>query len=253
MGGTGSGYVATCQRLWLQACVVDAESGRSAAALASLRDEVLDSYLSLLLCEYEGISATAEKRSEGEAIDITVTHASVPVPVPILVEAKIRKTPAKRREAADQARARLTNSPRALAFALCYPPALKDTSIDSGKTKQALAKCMLSFAPVQRVGRAPAWHKGSVGDLVESLRNADLSRQRVGDVIEYTCSRGGGIIARQRLGYGPRNRSGPPEINSCGSPPRPLIASLILSNAAFFITARDWCPPLPAFRPWNQR
>ena len=200
--------------------------------MASLREEVLNSYLSLLLCEYEGISATAEKRSKGEAIDITVTHASAPVPVPILVEAKIGKTPAKRREAAEQARSRLTNSPRALAFALCYPVTLKDTSIDSIRTKQALADCTLAFAPVQRVGRAPAWHEGSVGDLADSLRNADLSRQRVGDVIEYTVRAAAESLLDSGSATALATALALPKSTAADIRIAPLIASLILSNAA---------------------
>ena len=200
--------------------------------MAALREEVLNSYLSLLLCEYDGISATAERRSASEAIDITVTHANVPSPVPILVEAKIGKTPAKRRQAADQARSRLTNSPRALAFALCYPATLKDTSIDSESTKQALASCNLIFAPVQRIRRPPAWHKGTVADLADSLRNADLSRQRVGDVLEYTIRE----AAESLFEYGTARLLATalalPKSTEADLRAAPLIASLILSNAA---------------------
>ena len=200
--------------------------------MAALREEVLNSYLSLLLCEYDGISAIAERRSAGEAIDITVTHENVPAPVPILVEAKIGKTPAKRRQAADQARSRLTNSPRALAFALCYPAVLKDMSSDSVQTKHALASCTLVFAPVPRVGGPPAWHQGTVADLADSLRNADLSRQRVGDVIEYTVREAAGSLFECGSAASLATALALPKSTEADLTAAPLIASLILSNAA---------------------
>ena len=59
--------------------------------MAHLREEVLNSYLGLLLDHYDGISATTEMRTPRHAIDITVTHSSVPDPVPILIEAKNRR------------------------------------------------------------------------------------------------------------------------------------------------------------------
>ena len=74
--------------------------------MAHLREETLNTYLALLLDNYEGIEATAERRSSTEAIDITVVHGTAVAPIPILVEAKIGDTPAKRREAVRQARSR---------------------------------------------------------------------------------------------------------------------------------------------------
>ena len=200
--------------------------------MAVLREEVLNSYLSLLLCEYDRISSTAERRSASEAIDITVIHEEVPAPVPILVEAKIGKTPAKRRAAAEQARSRLTNSPRSLAFAICYPAALKDTSLDSVRTKNALAKCRLAFAPVQRVERTPTWHEGSVADLADSLRNADLSRKRVGDAIEYSVREAAKSLFESGAAPILANALALPKSTAADLRTAPLIGSLILSNAA---------------------
>ena len=192
----------------------------------------MNSYLSLLLCEYDGISATAERRSGSEAIDITVTHASVPAPIPILVEAKIGKTPAKRRQAADQARSRLTHTPRALAFALCYPAALKDTSTDSATTKRTLSGATLAFAPVYRIGREWAWKEGSVADLADSLRNADLSRQRVADVIEHTVREAAASLLESGSAPLLATALALPKSTDADLRTAPLVASLILSNAA---------------------
>ena len=82
--------------------------------MAHIREETLNTYLALLLDSYEGITATAEKRSSIEAIDITVVHGTAVAPIPILVEAKIGDTPSKRREAVRQARSRLAAAPRRL-------------------------------------------------------------------------------------------------------------------------------------------
>ena len=57
--------------------------------MAHLREETLNTYLALLVDGYEGITATAERRSSTEAIDITVVHGTAVAPIPILVEAKI--------------------------------------------------------------------------------------------------------------------------------------------------------------------
>ena len=153
--------------------------------MAHLREETLNTYLALLLDSYEGITATAEKRFSTEAIDITVVHGTAVEPIPILVEAKIGKTPSKRREAVRQARSRLA-APRSLAFGLCYPTHLRDGAVSAQATKKALAESIIAFAPVQRFGREATWREGSVADLADSLRNADLSRQLVADAIENT-------------------------------------------------------------------
>ena len=154
--------------------------------MAHIREETLNTYLALLLDSYEGITATPERRSSTEAIDITVVHGTTVEPIPILVEAKIGDTPSKRRGAARQARARLATSPRSLAFGLCYPAHLRDGSVSAQSTQNTLAESTIAFAPVQRFGQEPTWREGSVADLADSLRNADLSRQRIADAIEYT-------------------------------------------------------------------
>ena len=100
--------------------------------MAHIREETLNTYLALLLDSYEGITATAEKRSSTEAIDITVVHGAAVEPIPILVEAKIGDTPSKRREAVRQARSRLAAPRRAsLAFGLCYPIHLRDGAVSA--------------------------------------------------------------------------------------------------------------------------
>ena len=151
-----------------------------------LREEVLNSYLGLLLDRYDGISATTEMRSSTSAIDITVTHSGVPAPVPILIEAKIGDSPANRRNAADQARSRLHAASRSLAFGLCYPRHLRDASVSAHETQEALASATIAFAPVRRTDSKTTWREGTVADLANSLRNTDLSRQRVADEIEHT-------------------------------------------------------------------
>ena len=154
--------------------------------MAHLREEVLNAYLGLLLDRYDGISATTEIRTPSHAIDITVTHSSVPAPVPILIEAKIGDTPSRRRNAAKQARSRLLGASRSLAFGLCYPLHLRDASVSSRATQEALARATIAFAPVRRTDSKPTWREGTVADLANTLRNTDLSRQRVADEIEWT-------------------------------------------------------------------
>ena len=192
--------------------------------MAHLREETLNTYLALLLDSYEGIAATAERRSSTEAIDITVVHGISAVP--ILIEAKIGNTPSKRRAAVLQAKSRLT--PRALAFGLCYPEYLRDGSVSAQATRDALAESIVAFAPVF-LGREPTWREGTVADFADSLRNADLSRQRVADTIEHTVRKAADML----LGCAP-------ELASALALPRTrkdlkaasLVAALMLSNAA---------------------
>ena len=153
--------------------------------MSPVREEVVNSYAALELESHLGIEAVAEKRTSREAIDITVRHAGVARPVPIRIEAKLGTTPAKRREAAAQARSRLTSQPRSIAFGLCYPSELADLE-SAREIMEALRTCVLAFAPVRPVGADPTWREGSIADLADSLRNADLSRQAVTDTIEYT-------------------------------------------------------------------
>ena len=199
--------------------------------MAHLREETLNTYLALLLDNYEGIEATAERRSQTEAIDITVVHGTDATPIPTLVEAKIGTTPSKRREAVRQARSRLDASPRALAFGLCYPTHLRDGSVSAQATKNALAESIIAFAPVQHFVREPMWREGSVADFADSLRNADLSRQLIADTIEYTVRKAADML----LNYGHA-----PDLASALALPKrkedlraaSLVAALMLSNAA---------------------
>ena len=197
--------------------------------MAHLREETLNTYLALLLDNYEGITATAERRSSTEAIDITVVHGSAVAPIPILVEAKIGKTPSKRREAIRQARSRLATARRALAFGLCYPSHLRDGAVSAQATKNALAEATIAFAPVQRFRREPTWREGSVADFADSLRNADLSRQLVADTIEYTVRKAADML----------HGCAPDLASALVLPKRKkdlqaasLVAALMLSNAA---------------------
>ena len=197
--------------------------------MAHIREETLNTYLALLLDSYEGITATAEKRSSTEAIDITVVHGAAVEPIPILVEAKIGDTPSKRREAVRQARSRLA-APRSL-FGLCYPIHLRDGAVSAQATQNALAESIIAFAPVQRFGREDTWREGSVADFADSLRNADLSRQLVADAIENTVRK----VADMLLDYG----CAPDLASALALPKRSkdlraasLVAALMLSNAA---------------------
>ena len=197
--------------------------------MAHLREETLNTYLALLLDSYEGITATAERRSSTEAIDITVVHGTAVAPIPILVEAKIGDTPSKRREAIRQARSRLAAAPRSLAFGLCYPAHLRDGAVSAQATQNALAEAIIAFAPVQRFGREPTWREGSVADFADSLRNADLSRQLVADTIEYTVRKAADMLH----GCAPDLASAlalPKRSEDLGA--ASLVAALMLSNAA---------------------
>ncbi len=167
--------------------------------MAHVREESINTLLASMLDGQEGISAIAESRSSDEAIDITVRHDGVAEPVPILIEAKFGDTPAKRREAAAQARSRLEGRPRAIAFGLCYPQHLRDGQVATQVVRQAVTEASISFAPVRRLGGEPTWRKGTVQDFIDSLRNVEWSRQRVSDAIEQTvrppdCSLQAGVL-----------------------------------------------------------
>ena len=124
--------------------------------MAHLREETLNAYLALLLDNYEGIEATAERRTPTEAIDITVVHGTDMASIPILIEAKIGDTSAKRRDAARDARSRLdSGAAGSLAFGLCYPAHLRDGAVSAQATKNALTEAVIAFAPVERSGREP--------------------------------------------------------------------------------------------------
>ena len=196
-----------------------------------VREETLNTLLSLLLNEHEGISAASEVRSGREAIDITVRHDGVAEPVPILVEAKLGTTKAKRRAATKQAQSRLETNPRSIAFGLCYPEHLRDGRATTEETIKALSESTIAFAPVRRFAKDSTWRDGSVSDFVDSLRNVDLSRQRVADAIEYTVHE----VAQLLFSYDcaadladalalPKRRE---DLRAAS-----LVAALMLSNAA---------------------
>ena len=220
-------------------------------SMANLREESLNSYLALLLDEYEGIDVAAERRSPGEAIDITVMHVGAAAPVPILIEAKIGSTPAKRREAVKQARARLTSEPRALAFGLCYPIGLRSVSQSARAARDALRESTLAFASIQSFGRDPTWREGTVADLADSLRNADLSRQRVAFAVERCVREAAEEFFQAGCG---------PELASALALPKTskdlraatLVASLMLSNAALLHHRLRLVPTLAEIAPLEE-
>ena len=200
--------------------------------MANLREETLNTYLALLLDQYDGISATAEIRSPRiEAIDITVTHRNATAAIPILIEAKIGDSTSNRRNAARQARLRLSAKPHALAWGLCYPAHLRDGSISARATQKALAKSKIAFAPVPRVDSNITWREGSVADLADTLLNTDLSQNRVADAIEYTVREAADILFSAGCAPALANALALPktakELRAAS-----LIASLMLSNAA---------------------
>ena len=199
--------------------------------MPNLREETLNSYLALLLENYDGINAAAEVRDSADAIDITVTQEGATPNVKIFVEAKIGDTAAKRRQAEAQARSRLSNRPREMAFALCYPQHLRDGTVSAKATQVALAECNMAFSPVPRFGRASAWRVGTVDDLASSLRHADVSRRRVAETVEHTVREAAQIFSAQ--GSAPMLAEAlalpktDQELKSAT-----LIAALMLSNAA---------------------
>ena len=199
--------------------------------MANLREESLNSFLALLLDQYDGIHVAPERRDAAAAVDITVVHAAAADPVPILIEAKIGDTPSKRREAAKQALRRLHSEPRALAFALCYPTDLRKLSQSARTAQNALKNAILSFASVQPLGQDPTWREGTVEDLADSIRNADLSRQRVGFAIGQSVRKAADEL--YQAGYAPQLATAlalPKTSKDLRA--STLVAALILSNAA---------------------
>ena len=199
--------------------------------MANLREESLNGFLALLLDQYDGIHVAPERRDEGGAVDITVDPAGTRYPVPILIEAKIGDTPSMRREAAKQARVRLRNEPRALAFGLCYPSHLWNPSLSAQAAENALKDAALTFAPVQPLGGDPSWREGTVEDFADSIRNADPSRQRVGIAIEQCVREAAEEL--YRAGYGPQLATAlalPKTSKDLRA--STLVAALMLSNGA---------------------
>ncbi len=199
--------------------------------MANLREETLNTHLALLLDQYDGISATAERRSGQQAIDITVTHEHATAAIPIFIEAKVGDSPSKRRAAEKQARKRLSPRPRALAWGLCYPVHLQDGSISARATQKALAKAEIAFAPVSRLPQTLSWRKGTVADLADELLNSELSQKHVADAIEYTVHKAAEILfsagSAPALAEALALPKTSKELRAAA-----LIASLMLSNAA---------------------
>ena len=199
--------------------------------MPNLREETLNTYLALLLEDYDGISAAAEIRGPTDAIDITVTQEGTTPSVKIFVEAKVGDTEAKRRQAEVQARSRLSGRPRALAFAVCYPQHLRDGSLSSKATQGALAKSEIAFAPVPRFGPSSTWRVGMIDDLASSLRHADLSRRRVAETIEHTVREAAEILSQQGCARAIADALALPKRDE-ELKAAPLVAALMLSNAA---------------------
>ena len=199
--------------------------------MANLREESLNTYLALLLDRYDGIHAAPERRKALEAIDITVVHADMADPVPILIEAKIGDTPAKRREAVSQARERLASNPKALAFGLCYPTHLRERSLSASDGQAAITQATLAFASVLDLSGQPVWREGSVTDLADSLRNADLPRQRVAGAIDDCVRHAAGEFLSAGCGPSLAAALALPKTEK-DAQAATLVAALMLSNAA---------------------
>lgn len=202
----------------------------SCRQVAHVREETLNSYLAEVLDGFSDISAAAEQRVGPEAIDVTVVHSGASDPVPILIEAKIGDSDGKRKQAARQVQRRIGARPEALGFALCYPSDLRQ-SRPAGATKEAIRGANLAFASVLDSYSKPAWRNGSISDLANSVRNADLPRQRVAGAIEDSVR-----IAASRF----KDEGCGPALARALALPRTdrdleasvLIGSLMLSNAA---------------------
>ena len=214
-----------------KAAIVSRQSGNQYCRMPNLREETLNTYLALLLEDYDGISAAAEIRGSADAIDITVTQEGTTPSVKIFLEAKIGDTNSKRRQAEAQARSRLPGRPRALAFAVCYPQYLRDGSVSSKATQEALAKSQVAFAPVPRFGPSSEWRVGTIDDLASSLRHADVSRRRVAETIEHTVREAAETLSRQGCARTLAEALALPKTDQ-ELKAAPLIAALMLSNAA---------------------
>lgn len=94
--------------------------------MAILREESLNSILTLPLDQYDSIHVDPERRDAGASMDIRVVRAGAADNIPNFAEAKTGDTPSKRRKAAKQARPQLRFEPRAHVFALCYPSQLRN-------------------------------------------------------------------------------------------------------------------------------
>lgn len=210
--------------------IVSRESGIQKYSMPHLGEETLNTYLALLLEDYDGINA-AEIRGPADAIDITVTQEGTTPNVKIFLEAKIGDTNAKRSQAEVQARSRLSDRPRALAYAVCYPQHLRDGSRSSKATQAALSESEIAFAPVPRFGPSSAWRVGTIDDLAYSLRHADVPRRRVAETIEHTVREAAEVLSSQGLAPTLADVLVLPKTDE-DLKASPLIAALMLSNAA---------------------
>ena len=217
--------------------------------MANSREESLNALLALLLDKYRGISATHEKSSKMGAVELTVSTEGKDANR-IFIEARIGDTPSKRRNSAQRARSRLAKLPDRLAFAVCYPQHLRD-SADTGATKKTLAESIIAFAAIQRFGDGPVWREGTVADLADSLRDADLTRQRVLESIEGSVRDAAELL---RQGGAAEKLAGALTIPAKGKDLRaaPLIAAMVLSNAALLHRRLRSVPALADMTPIEQ-
>ena len=197
--------------------------------MANSREESLNGLLALLLDKYRGISASHDKSSKSGVVELTVSTEGKD-PNRIFIDARIGDTASKRRKAAQRARARLAKFPDTLAFTVCYPQHLRDSS-DTGATKKTLAESIIAFAAVQRFGESPVWREGTVADLADSLRNADLTKQRVLEAIEGTVRDAAELLGQGDCG---EQLAAALAIPAKGKDLQaaPLLAAIVLSNAA---------------------
>ena len=217
--------------------------------MANSREESLNALLALLLDKYRGISASHETSSKMGAVELTVSTEGKDANR-ILIEARIGDTPSKRRKSAQRARSRLAKLPDTLAFAVCYPQHLRD-SADSGATKKTLAESIIAFAAIQRFGDGPVWREGTVADLADSLRDADLTRQRVLEAIEGSVRDTAELL---RQGGCAEELAAALTIPARGKDLQaaPLIAAMVLSNAALLHRRLRSVPNLADMTPIEQ-
>ena len=197
--------------------------------MANSREESLNASLALLLDKYRGISASHEKSSKIGVVELTVSTEGKDANR-IFIEARIGDTQSKRRKVAQRARARLAKVPDTLAFAVCYPQHLRDTS-DTGATKKTLSESIIAFAAIQRFGEGPVWREGTVADLADSLRDADLARQRVLEAIEGTVRDAAELLRQGDCAEQLAAALGVPAKGK-DLDAAPLLAAMVLSNAA---------------------
>lgn len=94
----------------------------------------------------------------------------------------------------------------------------------------ALKDAVLSVAPVQPLGPDPSWREGNVQDSADSVRNADLSGQRIGFAIERSVREAAEEL--YQAGFAPQLATAL-ELPKTSKDLRAstLVATLIISNA----------------------